>query len=156
MLKGEYPVRLLCQILDCSPSSYYYYCSRREDDLLLREEIEKIALEFPRYGYRRVTAELRRRGYRVNHKRVLRIMKEENLLVHVKSYLKTTLSNHHLGRYPNLIKDIQIVRPNQVWCGDITYYTFALFGFSRDESCHQTVSVGKYSQTFHGGGRWQR
>lgn len=121
MLKGEYPVRLLCQILDCSPSSYYYYCSRREDDLLLREEIEKIALEFPRYGYRRVTAELRRRGYRVNHKRVLRIMKEENLLVHVKSYLKTTLSNHHLGRYPNLIKDIQIVRPNQVWCGDITY-----------------------------------
>ena len=48
-------------------------------------------------------------------------MHEENLILHVRSYLKTTLSNHHFGRYPNLIKDIQIVRPNQVWCGDITY-----------------------------------
>ena len=120
MLKEEYPVRLLCQILDCAPSSYYYR-STKEDDLLLREEIERIAMEFPRYGYRRMTAELRRRGYAVNHKRVLRIMREENLLVQVRGYLKTTLSNHHLGKYPNLIKDIQIVRPNQVWCGDITY-----------------------------------
>ena len=59
MLKEEYPVRLLCEVLDCSPSSYYYR-SRREDDLHFREEIEKIAMEFPRYGYRRVTAELRR------------------------------------------------------------------------------------------------
>jgi len=120
MLKEEYPVRLLCQILDCAPSSYYYR-STKEDDLLLREEIERIAMEFPRYGYRRMTAELRRRGYAVNHKRALRIMREENLLVQVRGYLKTTLSNHHLGKYPNLIKDIQIVRPNQVWCGDITY-----------------------------------
>jgi len=120
MLKEEYPVRLLCEVLDCPPSSYYYR-SRREDELHLREEIEKIAMEFPRYGYRRVTAELRRRGYRVNHKRVLRIMRQENLILHVRSYLKTTLSDHHLGRYPNLIKDMQIVRPNQVWCGDITY-----------------------------------
>ena len=59
MLKEEYPVRLLCEVLDCPPSSYYYR-SRREDELHLREEIEKIAMEFPRYGYRRVTAELRR------------------------------------------------------------------------------------------------
>ena len=120
MLKEEYPVRLLCEILHCAPSSYYYR-STKEDDLPLREEIERIALEFPRYGYRRVTAELRRRGYKVNHKKVYRIMREENLLVQVRRYLKTTLSNHNLGRYPNLIDDMQILRPNQVWCGDITY-----------------------------------
>jgi transposase InsO family protein len=120
MLKEEYPIRVLCDILDCAPSSYYY-TSNRERDLQLREEIERIAMEFPRYGYRRMTAELRRRGYIVNHKKVLRIMREENLLVQVRRYLKTTLSNHDLGRYPNLIKDMEIVRPNQVWCGDITY-----------------------------------
>jgi transposase InsO family protein len=48
-------------------------------------------------------------------------MRQGNLLVHVKRYLKTTLSNHDLGRYPNLIKGMEIVRPNQMWCGDITY-----------------------------------
>ena len=126
MLKDEYPVRLLCQILDVPPSSFYYR-SRREKDLILREEIERIALEFPRYGYRRVTAELRKRGYQVNHKKVLRIMREENLLVDVKGYLKTTLSNHTLGRYPNLIKGMEILRPNQVWCGDITYILLKSF-----------------------------
>jgi len=117
MLKEEYPIRMLCDILDCATSSYYY-TSNREKGLQLREEIERIAMEFPRYGYRRMTAELR---YIVDHKKVLRIMREENLLVQVRRYLKTTLSNHHLGRYPNLIKDMEIVRPNQVWCGDITY-----------------------------------
>jgi len=145
MLKGEYPVRLLCEILDCAPSSYYYR-SIREDDLLIREEIEKIAMEFPRYGYRRVTAELRRRGYRVNHKRVLRIMHEENLIVHVKSYLKTTLSNHHLGRYPNLVKGIQIVRPNQVWCGDITYIKL------KKEHAYLSVLMDIFTRSIRG---WQ-
>ena len=61
MLAEEYPVRLLCELLACAPSSYYYR-PRRRDDTELREVIEKIALEFPCYGYRRITAELRRRG----------------------------------------------------------------------------------------------
>lgn len=91
MLAEEYPVRLLCKLLACAPSSYYYQPQGR-DDAELRDLIEQIALEFPHYGYHRITAELRRRGHIVNHKRVLRIMREENLLVQVKRYVRTTFA----------------------------------------------------------------
>lgn len=121
MLAPEYPVRLLCDLLGCAPSSYYYQPRERVEDVALRDEIERIALAFPRYGYRRITAELRRRGYAVNHKRVLRIMREENLLVQVKRYVRTTCSQHGLGRYPNLIKGLEPEGPNHIWCADITY-----------------------------------
>jgi len=89
--------------------------------LALRSALEAVALEFSRYGYRRITAELHRRGWAVNHKHVLRLMHEENLLVQVKRFCRTTFSQHPYGRYPNLVKDLAIVRPDQVWCGDITY-----------------------------------
>lgn len=121
MLAKEYPVRLLCELLACAPSSYYDQPRERPEDIALRDEIEQIALAFPRYGYRRITAELRRRGYTVNHKRVLRIMREENLLVQVKRYMRTTLSQHGLGRYPNLIQGLEPEGPNHIWCADITY-----------------------------------
>ena len=120
MMANEYPVQLLCELLACAPSSYYYQ-PRGRDDTELRDLIEEIALEFPRYGYRRITAELRRRGHIVNHKRVLRLMREENLLVQVKRYVRTTFSQHGLPRYPNLIKDLAPQGPNHIWCGDITY-----------------------------------
>jgi len=120
MVAQEYPVRLLCELLDCAPSSYYYQPQGR-DDTELRALIEQIALEFPCYGYRRITAELRRRKHLVNHKRVLRIMREEDLLVQVKRYVRTTFSQHNLGRYPNLIKGLKVEGPNHIWCGDITY-----------------------------------
>jgi len=120
MLMGEYPVRLLCELLACAPSSYYYQPQGR-DDTGLRDLIEQIALEFPRYGYRRITAELHRRGYMANHKRVLRIMREETLLVQVKRSVRTTFSRHGLGRYPNLIKDLEPDDPDHIWCADITY-----------------------------------
>jgi len=120
MVADEYSVRLLCDLLGCAASSYYYH-SQRRDDTTLRDLMEVIALEFPRYGYRRMTAELRRRGEVVNHKRVLRLMREENLLVQVKRYVRTTFSQHNLGWYPNLIKDLKPIEPNHIWCGDITY-----------------------------------
>jgi len=120
MMAQEYPLRLLCELLDCAPSSYYYQPQGR-DDTELRDLIEQIALEFPRYGYRRMMAELRRRKHPVNHKRVLRIMREEDLLVQVKRYVRTTFSQHDLGRYPNLVKDLKPEGLNHIWCGDITY-----------------------------------
>lgn len=120
MLRESYPVRLLCELLGCTPSSYYYQ-SHAQDDTELRDLIEQIALEHPRYGYRRITAELHRRGYPVNHKRVLRIMRQENLLVQVKRYVRTTFSQHGLGAYPNLIKDLEPEGPDHIWVGDITY-----------------------------------
>jgi transposase InsO family protein len=122
-LRQDYPqcsVRRLCRLLAVAPSSYYY---RKEaaDDRELRDQIERVALEFPRYGYRRMTVELRRRGSIVNHKRVLRLMWEEHLLVQVRRFCRTTNSVHDYGRFPNLLRGLRIARLNQVWCADITY-----------------------------------
>lgn len=120
MLAEAYPVRRLCEVLDLAPSTYYYQ-SQAQDDLELREALEAVAVAYPRYGSRRLTAELCRRGWSVNRKRVQRFMQEENLLVEVRRYCRTTNSQHPYGCYPNLIKGVEVVRPDQVWCADITY-----------------------------------
>jgi putative transposase len=76
----------------------------------LRQAIEAMALEYPRYGYRRVTAELARGGWHVTHKRVLRLMREGCLLVEVRRYCRNTTHSHHgYGRYRHLIKTLEIV-----------------------------------------------
>jgi len=123
VLRQDYPqcsVRRLCRLLEVAPSSYYYQ-DESVDERELRDHIERIALEFPRYGYRRMTAELRRRGSVVHHKRVLRLMREDNLLVQVRRFCRTTNSAHDYGRFPNLVRGLAIARLNQVWCADITY-----------------------------------
>jgi len=123
VLRQDYPqcsVRRLCRLLEVAPSPYYYQ-DESVDERELRDHIERIALEFPRYGYRRMTAELRRRGSVVNHKRVLRLMREDNLLVQVRRFCRTTNSAHDYGRFPNLVRGLAIARLNQVWCADITY-----------------------------------
>jgi putative transposase len=119
-LQEEFSGTLLCSLVGLSRSSLYYR-PQPADDLALRSAMEAVALEFPRYGYRRLTVELGRRGWAVNHQHVLRLMHEENLLVQVKHFCRTTFSQHPYGRYPNLVKDLVIVRPDQVWCADITY-----------------------------------
>ena len=110
------------------PRSSFYYKSKskspdrveRETDLL--DRIEAICLEFLHYGCRRVTQQLKREGWVVNHKKVLRLMRESDLLCQIKrKRVKTTNSNHRLPVYPNLIKDMVISRLNQVWIADITY-----------------------------------
>jgi len=119
---SAWSVRFLCRTLAVARSSYAYQSRRDEtDDLALRDAIEKVALEFPRYGYRRMTVELGRRGIVANHKRVLAVMRAANLLVHVQRYCRTTDSTHGFGRFPNRIRGLAIVRPDQVWCADITY-----------------------------------
>jgi transposase InsO family protein len=88
----------------------------------LRDKIEAICLEYTCYGYRRVTHELKHRGCQVNHKKVLKIMRESDLLCRVRlRRVKTTDSRHRFPRYPNLIKERVISRLNQVWLSDITY-----------------------------------
>jgi transposase InsO family protein len=92
------------------------------DDTALRDRIEQIVLEFPGYGYRRVTATLHREQQPVNHKHVLRIMREESLLCQLhRRWLTTTDSRHALGSYPNRLKDLVVSRLNQVWVADLTY-----------------------------------
>lgn len=88
----------------------------------MRDAIQKIALKMPAYGYRRVTAELRRQGGTVNHKRVLRIMREDNLLcLRRRKFVVTTDSNHKLPVYPNLARDLKVTGLNQLWVADLTY-----------------------------------
>jgi len=88
----------------------------------LRARIEQLCLEFSGYGYRRVTAQLRREGQCVNQKRVLRIMRHESLLCHVKrAFTVTTDSKHGFRRYPNRLPGLSITGINQVWVADITY-----------------------------------
>jgi transposase InsO family protein len=108
-------------------SSFYYKAKgenpeRLKEEADLRDRIEAICLEFPRYGYRRVTRQLQHEGWRVNHKRVLRVMRESDLLCRVRrKRIKTTDSRHLFPRYPNLVKGMAVTRPNQVWLADITY-----------------------------------
>ena len=89
---------------------------------MLRDRIEKIILAFPGYGYRRVTHALAREGWTVNHKRVLRIMREQSLLCQLqRGWVTTTDSAHEARVYPNLTRDVVVDRLNQVWVADMTY-----------------------------------
>jgi putative transposase len=119
-LAEEFPVRLLCDLWDLAPSSYYYQ-PVEGDDLSLLVVIEEVLLAFPTYGYRRVAAELGRRGHATNRKRVLRLMRRHDLMRIIRRRIQTTDSGHSFPRYPNLLKDCQVVRPDQAWCADITY-----------------------------------
>ena len=88
----------------------------------LIEHIEHICVDMPGYGYRRVTKALQRMGYRINHKRVLKLMRSNDLLCKRKRRsVLTTDSRHTLGVYPNLAKDVQPTAPDQLWVADITY-----------------------------------
>jgi putative transposase len=117
------PVRQLCTMLAVSRSWYYAARLGHEDDeTALREAIERIVLDFPGYGYRRVTKALARDGWLVNHKRVLRVMREESLLCQLKRrWVTTTDSAHGLATFPNLLRQVTVARLNQIWVADITY-----------------------------------
>lgn len=112
-----------CRIFEVSRAGFYKYKNQAiQDESKLLVAMQQICFEFSKYGYRRVTKELHRRGILVNHKKVRQLMKNNNLLVKRKRTTpKTTDSNHKLPRYPNLIQDLEVNRVNQVWVADITY-----------------------------------
>jgi putative transposase len=120
--KAEHPgfsERELCRVFEVS-RSWYYECPSPEEkaseDVELRDAIERIVLEFPGYDYRRLTKELHRGGWAVNHKRVLRVMGQESLLCQIERRFKvTTDSAHSLKRYPNLLKEMLIDAPDTAW-----------------------------------------
>lgn len=91
-------------------------------DLEIKARIQQIALDWPNYGYRRIAAQLNRSGVTVNRKKVLRLMREANLLCRRKrKFVATTNSAHGLAVYPNLKPSIPLARTNQLWVADITY-----------------------------------
>ena len=117
-----YPVQLICGVLGLSRSSYYYR-PRPRDDEALKAALQEVADEWPTYGYRRLTVQVRREKHILaNRKRVRRLAK----LMHLgqkrkRKRRRTTNSEHAFPRYPNLVQDLEIERPDQVWVADITY-----------------------------------
>jgi transposase InsO family protein len=104
------------------PRSSYYYQPVKRDESALKAAIEEQAGCWPTYGYRRITAELQRAGWSVNHKRVARLMGEMGLQVRpVKKKRWTTDSRHSWPRFPNLVLELEATYPDQVWVGDISY-----------------------------------
>jgi putative transposase len=121
MLAQDYPVSVVCEVLDCARSSYYHR-PMPSQDAGLQQALEEVAAAWPRYGYRRVTHQLRREGWIVNHKRVASLMRTLGLQAHRKLKRRTTTdSSHAFPRYPNLVEHLEIVRPEQLWVSDITY-----------------------------------
>jgi putative transposase len=118
-------VSALCQMTGLSRAGFYRSGTPRQAspvEMEVRDEMQKIAVESPAYGYRRITAELRHRGFAVNRKRVLRMMREDNLLcVRRRAFVATTDSRHNLPVYPNLAGQMEPTAMNQLWVADITY-----------------------------------
>lgn len=127
------PKEKACKAFDLSRQGFYKWKHREpiaNSDGATLESMQEIALEFPKYGYRRITKALHRQGEMANHKKVYRIMKENNLLVKRKKFRPiTTQSGHGLAVYPNLAKDLVVAKLNQLWVSDITYIYLPL-GFA--------------------------
>jgi transposase InsO family protein len=121
MLANQYPVQTLCDVIEMPRSSYYHKRASTVDESL-RAALLAEAEAWPTYGYRRLTAQLRREGWRVNHKRIQRLMQEMGLQGQApQRRVRTTNSQHGFARFPNLVEELTIVRSHQVWVADITY-----------------------------------
>lgn len=125
-LQGSLSIERMCHLAQVSRPGFYRYLRRgwpAEEELTLRSAVQEIVLEHRwRYGYRRVTAELRLRGMIANHKRVVRIMREDNLLaVRQERFSNRGATIRSVGIYLNLANRMRLSRPNQLWIGDITY-----------------------------------
>jgi transposase InsO family protein len=147
-LEPQYPVTLLCELLQVSRSSYYYEADE-VDESTVCQALEKLAAEFPTYGSRRLTAQLRRAPFRliVNRKRVQRLMIELGIQVRTKRIVvRTTNSRHSFPRYPNLVQDRVIAQPDEVWVADITYIRL------RHEFIYLAVIMDVYTRVIRG---WQ-
>lgn len=122
----HYAIQPLCQLFDLSRSNYYYQAIA-DDEQVLRAALEQVASEFPTYGSRRLSQQLRRPPYEliVNRKHVQRLMAALGLQRPIKQHKQqTTNSRHAYPRYPNLVMDLAITQPDQVWVCDITYVHF--------------------------------
>jgi len=142
---GSLTVERMVKLAGVSRASYYRFDEKAEagtdPDMDLRDTIQRIALDWPAYGRRRTTEELRRRGWTVNHKRVHRIMREDNLLcLRKRKFVVTTDSNHGRKVYPNLAREMVLTGMDQLWRADITYIRL------RDEFVYLAVVLDAFSR----------
>ena len=134
-----------CQLAEVSRAGFYRYLQQStpvQADLLLRARLQELAVEHRRLrGYRLLTRKVRREGHLVNHKRVLRLMREDNLLcLRRTKYVFTTDSRHDLPIYPNLARRVALTALNQLWVADITYIRL------RNEFVYLAVVLDAYSR----------
>jgi putative transposase len=121
-LAEHYPARLVCRLLDFPRCALYRQPAAADDEAELRQALLRLAGQWPTYGYRRLTATLKRERLLVNTKRVRRLMAELGIQGRAPVRRKrTTNSDHPFPRYPNLVEGLEVVRPDQVWVADITY-----------------------------------
>jgi len=144
-LQGSLSIERMCQLARVSRAGFYRRLQEPapvEEEMQVRSAIQQIAIEHRRrYGYRRIAAELRRRGMRVNHQRVARIMREDNLLaVQPRQFVVTTNSDHQLEVYLNLARRMKLTGINQLWVADITYLQL------RTEFVYLAVVLDGYSR----------
>jgi len=112
----------MCKLTGVSRAGYYRAAAPCAGEVSLRDQIQRVALEWPTYGSRRITAELQRSGWVVNRKRVQRWMREDNLLcLRKRKFVATTDSGHGWTVYPNLARSRVVSTINQLWLADITY-----------------------------------
>lgn len=134
----------MCRSAGVSRAGFYRWGGGEKparNDAELRDQIQKIALEWPSYGSRRITAELKQRGWKVNRKRVQRRMREDNLLcLRKRKFVVTTDSAHGLPVYPNLARDMILTGVDQLWVADITYIRLA------EEFVYLAVILDAYSR----------
>jgi putative transposase len=134
----------MCEVAGFSRAGYYRFLDPEKPapaDMDLRDEIQKIALEWPSYGSRRIQRELKDRGWDVNRKRVQRLMREDNLLCVVKrKFVVTTDSAHGLKVYPNLAGSMIVTGVDQLWVADITYIRL------EEEFAYLAVILDAYSR----------
>lgn len=118
-------IQPMCEVGQVSRATFYRFGPDREpvdEDLDLRDEIQRVALEFPCCGWPRITAELKRLGWDAGHRRVGRIMRQDNLLcLRKRQFVVTTDSTHNLRVYRNLAGGMTLTGIDQLWIADITY-----------------------------------
>lgn len=166
-LKDDYSIRLLCETLDVHRCNLYHKSTPGEDRRM-KESLMEQAGAWPTYGYRRLTAMLRRQGLKVNEKRVRRLMHELGIVEKAPERKpRTTDSGHAYPRFPNLVEDLTAARPEQVWVADITYirlrkefvylavlmdvFTRCIRGWHLGRSLEQELTLAALSRAFERG-----
>jgi putative transposase len=167
-LAHDYPVRLVCRATGWPRSSLYAQAAPPAGEAELRQALTRLAGAWPTYGYRRLTALLRREGRPVNAKRVRRVMAALGVAGRaVRRRVRTTDSAHGLPRYPNLVADLVADRPDRVWVADITYirlrsefvylavlmdvFTRRVRGWALSRSLDQSLTLGALDRALAGG-----
>jgi len=158
-LRTSYPVSRVSAVLQVPRSTLYYQRTAAvPQEQPVREHLTRLATQWPTYGYRRLTAQLQREGVAINSKRVRRLMQELNIMGHpLKRRIHTTNSQHPYPRFPNLVLNLSITKPEHVWVADITYvrllnefvylavvldvFTRGLRGWELSRSLDQTLTL---------------